>query len=64
MLAIPPLEEQEIIIKYLDAKCRVVDGVLASKRAQLEAMKQQRESTIYEYVTGKKRVKGAATYGN
>lgn len=59
-----PQEEMEEIAEFLDKKCAVVDSLLKDKEAQLEQMKAQRESLIFEYVTGKKRVKEAATNGD
>ena len=53
---VPPIEEQERIVKYLDAKCEIIDEILLEKEEQLETMKQHKKSLIYEYVTGKKRV--------
>lgn len=54
---LPPLDEQEEIGKYLDARCADIDSVITDKRQQLTAIRSCRESMIYEYVTGKKRVK-------
>lgn len=59
-----PQEEMEEIAEFLDKKCAVVDSLLKDKEAQLKQMKAQRESLIFEYVTGKKRVKEAATNGD
>lgn len=57
-------KEMEEIADFLDRKCAVVDSLLRDKEAQLEQMKTQRQSLIFEYVTGKKRVKEAASYGD
>ncbi len=54
-----PFEEQKSIADYLDEKCMKVDQLLAIKQSQLETIKQHKKSLIYEYVTGKKRVKEA-----
>ena len=56
---LPPLQEQKQIADYLDRKCAEIDAILDDKRRQVEVMKEQRKSVIYEYVTGKKRVKEA-----
>ena len=53
---IPHLEEQIKISDFLDKKCRLIDDVISDKKKQLEAIKQHKQSLIYEYVTGKKRV--------
>lgn len=52
-----PLQEQQAIATYLDRKCAQIDTILDDKRKQVENMKNHRKSVIYEYVTGKKRVK-------
>lgn len=56
-LVVPSEEEQEVIADYLDARCAKIDTILQDKQAQLETIKQHKKSLIYEYVTGKKRVK-------
>lgn len=56
VVPLPPLDEQERIANYLDDKCSVVDRLIAGKRKQLETLRAQRQSLIYEYVTGKRRV--------
>ena len=53
---IPPIDEQERIADYLDARTSAIDAVLDTKRKQLDILKRRRQSLIYEYVTGKKRV--------
>lgn len=57
VVPIPPFEEQQAISDYLDAKCETMDKTLAVKREQLELLRQQRGSLIFEYVTGKQRVR-------
>lgn len=56
-VTVPPMEEQQAIATYLDRKCAQIDTILDDKRKQVENMKNHRKSVIYEYVTGKKRVK-------
>ena len=53
------LKEQELIANYLDKKCKEIDDLVEDKQKQIEKMEQYKKSLIYEYVTGKKRVKGA-----
>lgn len=53
------IKEQEEIVNYLDKKCQEIDELIEDKQQQIEKMKQYKKSLIYEYVTGKKRVKGA-----
>ena len=56
-LPVPPIDEQEEIYKFLDRKCAEIDAITAIKERQLESMKKHHASLIFEYVTGKKRVK-------
>lgn len=58
-ICIPPREEQDEIVKYLDKKCDEIDNIIVDKHTQIEKMEKYKKSLIYEYVTGKKRVKGA-----
>ncbi|WP_346675023.1 restriction endonuclease subunit S [Enorma phocaeensis] len=55
--AIPEtIEEMQAVVEYLDDKISKVDALIAGKRKQLETLRAQRQSLIYEYVTGKRRV--------
>lgn len=53
----PEAKEQKEIVSYLDKKCSKIDEIVKNKQEQLEKIKQHKKSLIYEYVTGKKRVK-------
>ena len=55
----PNDKEKNHIINYLDDKCGKIDSILKDKQEQLKKIKQHKKSLIYEYVTGKKRVKEA-----
>ena len=57
---LPPLEVQASIANYLDARTAAIDAVLETKRKQLDILKRRRQSLIYEYVTGKRRVTAEA----
>ena len=52
----PPLDEQQQIADYLDAKCSEIDALIADKKKQLAILAEYKKSLIYEYVTGKKEV--------
>lgn len=54
---VPPIEEQKQISEFLDKKCHEINLVLRDKEKQLLKIQQHKKSLIYEYVTGKKRVK-------
>jgi type I restriction enzyme S subunit len=51
-----PLDEQEEIADYLDQRCAEIDTLIEKKTALLEEMEALKKSTIFEYVTGKKKV--------
>lgn len=53
---LPNIEEQKIIIDYLDKKCELIDDTISIKQKQLEILEEYKKSLIYEYVTGKKEV--------
>lgn len=53
---LPPIEEQNEIVQYLDSKCAAIDQVITDKTQQIETLKAYKSSLIYEYVTGKKQV--------
>lgn len=54
---IPPVEEQKAIVKYLNNIYSQIDNLVIGKKKQLSTIQQHKKSLIYEYVTGKKRVK-------
>lgn len=54
---LPSLIEQQKIADYLDKKCTQIDELITDKQKQIEKMKSYKKSLIYEYVTGKKRVR-------
>ena len=64
ILLLPPHVEQAAIADYLDDKTAKIDCIIDKKEQQLELIKEHRKSLIYEYVTGKKRVKEYQQDGN
>ena len=52
-----PKEEQKEICDFLDKKCGYIETIIETKQVQQSTIKQHKKSLIYEYVTGKKRVK-------
>ncbi len=52
------LDEQQQIVDFLDKKCEEINSTISTKEKQLEIIKKYKQSLIYEYVTGKKRVAG------
>lgn len=56
-ICVPPIDEQIEISTYLDEKIKQIDELSENKQKQLDAMNKHKASLIFEYVTGKKRVK-------
>ena len=56
-IAYPPLSEQKHIANYLDNKCSNIDDIIRIKKKQLDKLAEYKKSIIYEYTTGKKRIK-------
>lgn len=52
----PPLDEQQQIADFLDAKCSEIDAIIADKKRQRGILADYKKSLIYECVTGKKEV--------
>lgn len=52
----PSLAEQNSIVDYLNDKCGQINTVISEKQDQLATLDAYKKSTIYEYVTGKKKV--------
>ena len=61
---IPPKEEQQAIASYLDEKMSEIDACIAAEEKYLSLLRTYRQSVIYEYVTGKKRVKEVAHHAD
>jgi type I restriction enzyme S subunit len=52
-LAVPPVEDQQAIVDYLDSKIPLIEGLIADITAQIEKLKQY---VIHDAVTGKIKV--------
>ena len=55
-VALPPRDEQELIVKHLDTRRCEFDSLAANLRKQIETLEQYRKSLIHECVTGIRRV--------
>lgn len=53
---VPPLDEQNAIVKHIDSVLSKADAVITDKKAQLVTLDEYKKSLIFEYVTGKKEV--------
>lgn len=56
----PSADEQKAIVDFLDGKCHTIERAIANKSEQLELLRQERQSLIFEFVTGKRRVSEGA----
>lgn len=52
----PPLYQQEVIANYLDQKCSKIESLIQVASKKINSLKSYKQSLIYEYVTGKRRV--------
>ena len=55
-IPLPPLNEQHEIVNFLDQRCSKIDNCISDIRQEIELLQQYKKSTIWEYVTGKRRV--------
>ena len=51
LMLLPPMEKQCQIADYLDKKCAAVDRLIENQRAQIEKLKEYKQSVITEAVT-------------
>lgn len=54
---LPPVDEQKRIAAFLDRESERINDLIAKKHKALRILNAHKTSLIYEYVTGKKRVK-------
>ena len=57
IVPVPSIQEQQEIAEFLDKRCSMIDQIILQKEEQVKSIQQHKKSLIYEYVTGKKRVK-------
>ena len=55
-IPLPPLSEQESIVKMLDEKCTQIDSLIEEKQSLIEDLTEYKKSLLLEVVTGKRRV--------
>lgn len=55
-ICVPPIEEQNLIVGFLDKKVNEIEKVIEKKQEFLLNLELYKKSLIYEYVTGKKEV--------
>ena len=54
---VPSYKEQVIIANYLNKMTLLIDKLIKLKKEQIENINKQRQALIYDYVTGKRRVR-------
>ena len=54
--AFPSLSDQDKIVSYLDKRTNQINQMIAIKKEQIENINKQRQTLIYDYVTGKRRL--------
>ena len=50
-VVLPPLQEQEQIVNFLDEKTSIIDKLISTKERKIELLKEQRSSLINEVIT-------------
>jgi type I restriction enzyme S subunit len=50
-VVLPPLQEQEQIVNYLDEKTTIIDKLISTKQRKVELLKEQRTTLINQVVT-------------
>ena len=53
---VPPIEEQNAIVEYIDRIISETNAIIATKKEQISTLEAYKKSVIFEYVTGKKEV--------
>lgn len=55
-IILPPIEEQQQIVTYLDNKCAIIDSMISDKESIISELNEYKRSLIFEIVTGKRKV--------
>lgn len=53
LFPLPPIEEQDFIVKHLEEKCEKIDSLIKLNNIIIDNLKEYRKSIIFEAVTGK-----------
>lgn len=56
LLPIPPLNEQEDIVAYIEYRCKSIDRFISKAKRQIELLQELKQSVITEAITGKIKV--------
>lgn len=57
-IVVPPIDEQELICKYIESKLQKIDGLIQAARDTVNLLKERRQALISAAVTGKIYVRG------
>ena len=57
VIPLPSPAEQSIIVRYLNHKCKTVEGLITEKQSLIDDLESYKKSLIYEVVTGKRSVR-------
>lgn len=55
-ISLPPLEEQQEIVAYLDERCKRLDRLVEAIDRKIELLGSLKKSLIEEVVTGQRRI--------
>ena len=55
-IIVPPMDEQLRIVQYLDNQCTIMDKLIQKKEKLLKYLKTQKESVLYECMSGQYRI--------
>lgn len=56
IVCIPPLDEQKIILTYLDKRCAELDSSISKAQKEIDLLQEYKQALITEVVTGKRKV--------
>lgn len=56
VIPLPSPAEQSIIVRYLNHKCKTLEGLITEKQSLIDDLESYKKSLIYEVVTGKRRI--------
>ena len=49
---VPPLDEQQAIVTYIDEKCQKIDTLITELQAEVDYLKEYKQRLIADVVTG------------
>ena len=52
-ITIPPIQEQQQIVEYLDTRTKEIDDLVSMEQKKIDLLKEYRQSLISEVITGK-----------